>query len=176
MGQCSIYINLNLDMMEDSEGNIWVSIKTGLIKISLQKNVSAPITRESVFKNPAGNLFIIETFQLSSQTKGPENYVGSLYEDNYGNIWAGCANGLYVLKRGERTFVRLEKGENTGPYQPFRFISSILQVNKDSYLIGTEDGLNLLSNIKIDTPYGNDDIPVVDFSVHQILKGQSASS
>jgi len=169
-------LSLKSNMLLDFSGNIWASNLTGLVRLSYKRTNSLPITKETIFKHGAKDVYSIEFFQLSAQKYGTDNSVISLYEDKQRNIWVGCVNGLYILRHGTQKFVRLDQGANKGTQQPIMLINDILQINEDEYWIAALNGLYLLTNVKIAL---SDSIPnnsLLLFSLKQIKGGQSGTS
>jgi signal transduction histidine kinase/ligand-binding sensor domain-containing protein len=135
-------------MLLDSRGNIWASYQKGLIKISYQADIKIPVMRETIFNHAAQDIFKIDTVQHSSYKNRPENGVLSLNLDEQGNIWAGCAEGLYVLRQGDRTFVSLNKGVNKGIQQTIQDVRAVVQIDEDSYWVAARNDLYMLTNVK----------------------------
>jgi len=139
----SFSLSKYLDLMKDSRGNIWATSDRGLIRFSCKRN-----SKEMSFdKGPESNLHI-DFFPLNQDTISSQNLAYKIYEDSEGNIWTGCADGLYVLRKGGTSFVRLkiEAEKKTKFRTP---IEDILQQNKDTFWISPrgEDCLYLMTNV-----------------------------
>jgi signal transduction histidine kinase/ligand-binding sensor domain-containing protein len=135
-------------MLLDTRGNIWASYQKGLIKISYRADIKLPVMSETVFDHTAQDIFKIDTVQHSSQKYGPENGVLSLNMDEQGNIWAGCAEGLFVLRQGDSSFVRMTQGANKGTRQAIQYVRAVLQIDENSYWVASTKNLYLLTNVK----------------------------
>ena len=147
----SLYLsyNQNADLLRDSGGNIWASYMTGLMKISYKDSSKNPLNSEILFKKGPRNLLKSEIIQLSSGKHGQNNHVRTLYEDKKGNIFAGCASGLYFLKKGQQSFIRLDNNEEKKTQQPLLEINAIAQIDDNSYWIATENSLCFMTNAKM---------------------------
>jgi len=168
--------NVKFDMIKDSEGNIWASGLTGLIKISLKSSLKKAPGIEMLSNSNVDETFNIESIQLSDQNFGPDNSVSSFLEDIHGNIWIGCAEGLYIKCKGDQSFLRLDKGANHGTFQTVNYLSSIIQINDNSFLLASYDGLYFLTNVKIAFSNTSPDISKLKFTLNQIKGGQRAIS
>ncbi len=168
--------NLIWNMLRDSRGNIWASLQTGLLKISYLENIKMPVTKERIFDYGAKSIFKNELILLSSQKYSPDNTVRSIYEDDQGNIWVGCADGLYIQRKGDHTFVRLDKGANKGSQQAIQFVGQVLQIDEDSYWIEAAKGLYLMTNVKIALSGNIPDNSLLIFSLNQRIEGQRSYS
>jgi len=136
-----------MDIFCDHNGIIWASNQAGLVKISINAAIKKPVSKDMVFEN-TDQIFQTEFIHLSSSIYAPENSVRSVYEDDQGNIWVGCLNGLFVLRITDQHFTRVDN-KRTGESGPILSeISDILQIDDDSYWIASVDGLYLLSNVK----------------------------
>jgi len=169
-----VYVNFR--MLRDSGGNIWASCQTGLVKLSYQENIEMPVTRETIFTHAANSIFKIEPIQLSTHKYRPDNSVLSLMEDDQGNIWAGCADGLYVLRQGNHTFVRLDKGANKGTQLEVQNINAILQIDENAYWIAAAKGLYLLTNVKMALRDSAPDNSLLHFSLKPMIGEQAIYS
>jgi len=167
---------LTKSLIIDSHGNIWSTGQAGLIKLSLKDNIRTSVTKITVFEHQAKDIFNIQFFQLSNQKYGPDNNVNSIYEDHHGNIWIGCVDGLYILKQGGRTFVRIDKGANHGTQPAIKWITKILQVNENEYLIAADNGLYLLKNVQLALRDSIPDKSLLLFSCEKIKDGQTCIS
>jgi len=165
-------VNVNYTMLRDIVGNIWASNQTGLVKISYKENIKMPVTKETIFNGGAKSIFNIETIQLSSHQYSPDNSVMSLNEDDQGNIWAGCAEGLYVLRKGDHSFVRMDQGANKGTQQAIQGISKVLQIDENAYWIAAVKGLYLLTNVKMALRDSIPDNLLLHFSLKPVIGRQ----
>ena len=123
-----VYDIKTLDLMKDSRGNIWATNDYGLIRFSFKENFNNKII--GFDKDPKRNLSI-DFFQLSQNKDYTENHALKIYEDSEGNIWTGCFDGLYVMRKGDTSFYRLETGANLNCFA----LNDILQLNKDTIFI-----------------------------------------
>jgi signal transduction histidine kinase/DNA-binding response OmpR family regulator/ligand-binding sensor domain-containing protein len=165
--------DLSKSLLRDSHGNIWASNKTGLLKISYKKNFNVTTAGDSVFKYSVKDLFTIETLQVSENKYGPENNVLSLYEDHQENIWAGCMEGIFMMKKGSQTFTRLDSQTKKKFTEVFTSVRDILQFNENTFGIISHNDLYLLENVKsvIDS---NHNQSLLHFTRKKFKDGQSA--
>ena len=124
-----------LDIKEDSEGNIWVATAAGISKIyndgekvqnytsdSESGNLSNDNTTTMLISNSNKiyvgtaegiNLYDKKTDKFNLiYPELKEEYVNSLTEDKYGNIWAGTENGLYKINVGTNVIERFESTDD----------------------------------------------------------------
>jgi len=167
---------LTKDLIIDSHGDIWSTGQTGLIKISWKENIKASVTKNKILEHQAKDIFNIQFIQLSNQKYGPDNNVNSIYEDHHGNMWVGCVDGLYLLRQGGRTFVRIDIGANHGSQPAIKWITEILQINENEYLIAADNGLYLLKNVQLALRDSIPDKSLLLFSCEKIKEGQTCIS
>ena len=167
---------LTKDLIIDSQGNIWSTGQTGLIKLSWKEDIKSLVTKNTVFDYQIQDIFSIQSIQLSDQKYGPDNNVNSIYEDNHGNIWIGCVDGLYILKKGGQTFERMDKGANYGTQKAIKWITEILEINENEYLIAADNGLYQLTNVKMALRESIPDKSLLHFSCETIKGGQKCIS
>ncbi len=95
-----------MDLTRDSHGNIWATGDEGLIRFRFKKDVS----RDNIVFDRSPESFIsFDTFQLSKDKDPFKNIVIKIYTDSEGNIWAGCEDGLYVMRTCDTVFRRFLK-------------------------------------------------------------------
>lgn len=164
--------NLNPDMLRDYEGNIWASSSSGLIKISYDYTLKKPLTSKIIFGEGGKNIFKKEKIQLSAIKSGQDNSVSTLFEDNEGNLWVGCISGLYLKKRENRSFIRLDEKMEKGTHTGFLDVKAIVEIDENSYLIATRNNLWLLKNVKAAIHDKIPDISLLQFSKKQIIGNQ----
>jgi len=140
-------VTINPWMIRDSKGNIWATDHRGLIKFSKQEKIPVNLSKEMIFNHGIKGIYNTEFIQLSIQKNSAENSVGNIYEDHSGNIWAGCVEGLYVLRNGTHKFVRLDKGADNGTMKPIEYINSIAEINNNEYWISVSNGVYLMRNV-----------------------------
>jgi signal transduction histidine kinase/DNA-binding response OmpR family regulator/ligand-binding sensor domain-containing protein len=141
-----IQSDLSKCLLRDTQGNIWASSQQGLIKISYQKNFKEADAMDSVYNYSIKNLFNIESVQLSTDKYGPDNSVLSVYEDQQENIWVGCLEGIFIMKKGYKTFTRLDVHPKKGNDEVLTSVRDILQLNEHTYWIISKNELCLLEN------------------------------
>lgn len=109
-------------LMEDHEGNIWISSKGGgLIRYNYRK----------------------DTFETINEQKGlPSNSVYAALEDNIGNFWISSDAGLTLWKRRENTF-RTFTTEDGLQGQEFNRLSYFKSAD-GTMLFGGTNGLNVV--------------------------------
>lgn len=129
-----------LRILEDREGNVWVSTVRGLdrfrefsvVPYSTREGLSSDETA-SVMARSDGSIWvatmrglnILRDGKVSKLDRGPEvlrtQQVTSMFEDDSGRTWIGAAQSMFVLDRGKFTPVEDAEG------QPAGLISSIAQ-------------------------------------------------
>lgn len=134
------------NILIDSEGNIWAPFHRKLIKISYQSNQKETLNGDILPSKRLIEVFTSEKNQSSFTKHEPGNLVTTLFEDSQGNIFAGCKSGLYVLLKGQHTFIRLDTGEGKKIQKPLHDIIAIAQIDKNSYWIATRTSLCLMTN------------------------------
>lgn len=164
--------NLNPVLLRDSGGRIWATSLTGLIRISYQDSLRKTPSRDLIFDKNAKNIFKRETIQLSPNKYGLNNAVKTIYEDSDGNIWVGCMSGLYFLKKGRYSFIRLDEGLESRIYQSLFDIKAIVQIDLNSYWVAAGNDLWLVKNAKMALRQRETDISLLQFSKKQIIGDQ----
>ncbi|AWY01239.1 hypothetical protein A8139_15705 [Marinomonas primoryensis] len=105
-------------LMQDSESNLWLgTISKGILRVS------------------KGH---IET--LNTQSGLPNNRVLSILQDLEGSIWIGTNGGLMRLRKAPFT-TWTKKRNLVGNY-----IRSVIDVDSESVLVGSSEGLSLITN------------------------------
>jgi diguanylate cyclase (GGDEF)-like protein len=105
-------------LMQDSESNLWLgTISKGILRFS------------------KGH---IET--LNTQSGLPNNRVLSILQDLEGSIWIGTNGGLMRLRKAPFT-TWTKKRNLVGNY-----IRSVIDVDSESVLVGSSEGLSLITN------------------------------
>ena len=139
--------DLSKSLLRDSYGNIWASNQTGLIKISYKKKFKETDARDSVFNYSVKDLFKIESLQLSEDKSASDNSVLSVYEDHQENIWVGCLEGIFIMRKGYKTFTRLDSNPKNGLGEVLTSVRDILQLNDNAYWIISQNDLCLIENV-----------------------------
>jgi signal transduction histidine kinase/DNA-binding response OmpR family regulator/ligand-binding sensor domain-containing protein len=153
-----------MTMHLDSRGVIWASDLKGIIKISYRKNKKSLITKDDIFQN-GEKCFEIEPLKLASHTADEPNIVFSLNEDDQGNIWMGCIDGLYFLRNGRLPFIRLDNGSENGKHPVIQYARKILPIDENSVWILDSRGLYLLTNVKKALQGNIPDVSLLTFSL-----------
>jgi signal transduction histidine kinase/ligand-binding sensor domain-containing protein len=114
---------------EDRYGNLWLGSTEGVLcKYNPDEN---SFTNLSLYDEYIGNLFN-PTF-------------GSLYIDSENNVWFGTEIGLFVYNQSTKSFTHYQKGNSKNSLNT-NAVSSILELEKDIFLIATDHGgLNILN-------------------------------
>lgn len=117
----SISSNLILDILEDSQGNIWIATPEGLNR-----------------KLKESDQF--ERFQFDTKLKSSisNNYVTAIYQSRNGNLWIGTTNGLNLYDPIRNSFRRYKMTDGL----PNNQISSIGEDGKGNLWIATTNGLS----------------------------------
>ena len=169
-------LNLSKSLLTDSHGNIWVSNQTGLIKISYKKNFEVTGDRDSLFNYNVKDLFKIELLQLPEDKFGPDNRVLSVYEDQQENIWMGCMEGIFIMRKGNQTFTRLDSYPEKGFCKPITAVRDILQLNKNEYWIISQNDLCLMENVNSIFRDSTSDRSLLHFTRKKLTDGRPAIS
>ncbi len=109
------------DLLEDSEGNIWIS------------------TSEAVdFFNRKQNTFV--TYRNDPKNPGSISYNGAnvIFEDSKKNIWIGTSNGLNLFNKKDSSFVKFTKEDGL----PDNSIKAIEEDNFGNLWLSTNRGLS----------------------------------
>lgn len=88
----------------------------------------------------------MDFIHLTENLSSSGNIADKIYEDEQGNIWVGTYDGLFIMRKGDLKFIKLEF---TGSIQHVKldYIVDILQWNEDSfYIVGSES--YLMTNVK----------------------------
>ena len=133
-----------LDLNKDSKGDIWATGDMGLIRFSYVKDFEL---KKMKFEKDPEMFLNIDFFQLSTDKNPNKNIVIKIYTDAEGNIWAGCEDGLYVLRKGDTGFHRFEIEVETKAISR-TYVNDILQQNKDTFWILSGTANYMVTNIK----------------------------
>ena len=161
-----------LDIKEDIEGNIWVATAAGISKIynngekvqnytsdsksgNLSNDNTATMLISSSNKIYVGtaegiNLYDKKTDKFNLiYPELKEEYINSLTEDKYGNIWAGTENGLYKINVGTNVIERFESTDDVNTISE-NYIYKVYYDGDKHIWIGTYDNgfckLNIENN------------------------------
>ena len=161
-----------LDIKEDSEGNIWVATAAGISKIyndgekvqnytsdSESGNLSNDNTTTMLISNSNKiyvgtaegiNLYDKKTDKFNLiYPELKEEYVNSLAEDKYGNIWAGTENGLYKINVVTNAIERFESTDDVNTISE-NYIYKVYYDGDKHIWVGTYDNgfckLNIENN------------------------------
>lgn len=132
------------DILEDSDGRIWVATSSGLSVLQFSKNLEKPRIR---IKN-----YVAGAEHAIMEGIGG-NYTAVLYQDNNGFLWIGTESGLNRLDVTSRTFTYFRHD----PVCPTSLSNDDIQVIHEVpggpgnvLWIGTEKGLNRLDTVTLD--------------------------
>ncbi|MCI4669270.1 MAG: hypothetical protein MRZ79_14135 [Bacteroidia bacterium] len=125
----SLESNFTTKVFIDKSENLWVSSNKGINKISLgylRKNRSA-----------------FQHFQIPQPNDGSAKDVLSLFEDDFGNIWAGSYGlGLYIYHKKSEKWIRFKVKKGALNRLSNSVITTIDRDKDGVYWIGTFGGLN----------------------------------
>ncbi len=126
----SISDNTIRSLFEDKQGNIWIGTKAGIL------NKYDPILEKFTKWNLNSNSTIYRS-------------VKAIYEDRRDNIWIGThLDGLFKLNT-KNNFIEQWKVDTTKANSlSHNYVTSIIEDNKGSILIGTYNGLNIFDPLK----------------------------
>jgi signal transduction histidine kinase/ligand-binding sensor domain-containing protein/DNA-binding response OmpR family regulator len=158
-----------LDLMKDSRGNIWATNDKGLIRFSYKENFN---NKEMSLDKGPGSMLNINFFHLTQNTTPAHNLACKIYEDSEGNIWTGCIDGLYVMRKQDTSFYRLE----IKTLEFYNLIHDILQENKDTFWILSSNGCYLMTNVKKALQGSIPDSSALCFTKFFVAKGQMSTT
>lgn len=160
---------------EDSEGNLYISDKTGLYiwnrssnltkyyqnndvaSDAVRSNYSVPVVVDKdnrVWLGSSNGLKVlneeneIESFEsFYNISFGPKSETREIHEDADGNIWVGTIQGLYKFDYNRKTLDFFKKDENSNESLGHNSIYSIYQDRSGSVWVGTwGGGVSMLSD------------------------------
>jgi signal transduction histidine kinase/ligand-binding sensor domain-containing protein len=167
----SFYTNEYLDLMKDSRGNIWATHDKGLIRFTYKE---IPKNKDIKFDKGPESILNIAFIYLSHETDSFQNHTQKIYEDTNGNIWIGCIDGLYVMRKGDTSFCRFEI-EAAKKATSVTYIRDILQENDDKFWILSYSADYLMTNVKEALLGSVPDGSVLDFKKFTVSKEQTNS-
>jgi signal transduction histidine kinase/ligand-binding sensor domain-containing protein len=141
----NIAFNSGFDLLLDTEGNVWCTDTIGLLKISYKSGIKKGNIQ---WNDKPEKIFNITHIDLSSEILSNKNVVLKIYEDNNGNIWIGCRDGLYILRKGNNIFYDLSLLDKTYGISYGFCVYDILQFNADTFLLITTYDDHILRNVK----------------------------
>lgn len=136
--------NAVLDVLLDSEGDLWLATWGGMMK-------------------KRGNSFETYTYKPGQLDQGPcGNQLFDLMEDHRGNIWAASfRGGISVYLKGEKKFKKLFQETSEKIHIASERPTVIFQDSKKRIWIGTEgDGLY---SVQVDNDYNLSDVTLYEY-------------
>lgn len=118
----SLPSNVVGDILVDAQGNIWLGLEEGLVRIdwtSKQQKLFVP--------NPA------------NPNSTADNSIGTIAQDHKGNIWAGSDHGVYRLNPASGAITRYVNDPND-PHSLSNNISRQIYVDKQGWVWTGSDG------------------------------------
>lgn len=150
----SIVNNYILDIKEDAEGNIWVATANGLSKIlndgysitnyieGIDKGNLTNSNTTSILITKENNILVATAEGLNIYNKKTDSfekmpnqgilatqYINSITEDDKGNIWAGCKEGLYKLNINSLEIKQILSSDEIEKYEVYK-----VYYDKDGYI------------------------------------------
>jgi ligand-binding sensor domain-containing protein/signal transduction histidine kinase len=124
-------------------GMYWIATNGGVSRFDPQARSQAASAEAQNHGAPAdgsGSRSLFTTYRLGSEA--PPNFVNVIYEDRYGNIWAGTAGGLFLLAGGDikGSFRRIELNLQMRSDKVLE-VMSLVEDKEGSLWIGTIKGL-----------------------------------
>jgi signal transduction histidine kinase/DNA-binding response OmpR family regulator/ligand-binding sensor domain-containing protein len=165
------HLGNSLKILRDSNGNIWLSGVPGLIKVSYKNDIKRPVSKEMIFTRKLGTIYKIDTINLSVKNYSHQNIIVFIYEDSWGNIWIGSGEGIYFMRTGTDSFIRIDEDKDGATRLTSLVIGDILQENEDTFLICTRSGLNKITNVRKALMGGVVDKSLLKFSKIEELSG-----
>lgn len=77
------------------------------------------------------------------------NYIRSIYEDSYGNVWLGTIQELNLFDTRNKKIIRLDTGTNKKEIKASKLVNCILEDKKKRLWVATTLGLEMIINKKI---------------------------
>jgi len=96
------------NLLLDNKGNILAPFGRELIRISVQEDIRADELVDLIFSENASQAFKIERIPVFNAENNGDNYVTIIYDDQEGNIFAGCHDGIYMMLEDAGAFIRLD--------------------------------------------------------------------
>lgn len=164
------------NLIMDQGGSIWAPFSNELVKISYKKETPKGLEpKELIFSEQVREAFHIENITLFPEEEETDNFVTGLYEDQQGNIFAGCREGIYVQQKESGTFIRLDKQQGHAE-SPVQYVTSIAQLEHNKYLITTNSNLMLMEGEDGKSLLDSARIPQVQFHIQERFKDISPIS
>ncbi|WP_286233161.1 EAL domain-containing protein [Thalassotalea sediminis] len=161
--------NYVFDMVQDSDGFIWIGTDDGLNKFdgktfkqyrfnSLEEHSLAGNSIRNLLIDSDDNLWIgtdnglsvynrqldnFTTFRSepNNDSKLTDNFIWQIYEDKAQNIWVATEQGLHKFDKEERTFTRIKVRKiSDNTLLNFKAIRTFFQDQKGNYWISNYDG------------------------------------
>ena len=117
-------------VFEDKTGHIWLATRNGLNELIENYNTGG---------------FTIKKFQnnYSDTNSLTDNYITSIYQDHYGNVWAGTySEGLNMIDKKNNTITHFRSEPGNTQSISSSSITVIFEDHLGVLWIGTSDGLN----------------------------------
>jgi signal transduction histidine kinase/DNA-binding response OmpR family regulator/ligand-binding sensor domain-containing protein len=142
--ESSFFFSKPLDLIKDFRGNIWATNENRLIRFS--NNVNFEGKAHDPYIDPVLKLHT-DLIELSQDTNSVNDTPLKMLSDSDGNIWVICLDALYVMRKGDTKFNRLE----VPPQISSASITSdrdFLQDNNDTFFIVANKAVYIMENIK----------------------------
>jgi ligand-binding sensor domain-containing protein/signal transduction histidine kinase/CheY-like chemotaxis protein len=114
---------------EDRSGVLWVGTHDGGLNKMVRDKNNYEIFRYWINEN-------------STPNNWNYNYINTIFEDRFGTLWIGAAEGLYRLDRIKGTFKRYLYNRNDPKSLSHNRVRAIYEDRRGNLWIGTKDGLD----------------------------------
>jgi len=159
------------NLIMDQEGNIWAPFASELVKISYKKEKPKGLdVKELIFSEQIRDAFHVENIAVFPEEHETDNFVTALYEDQQGNIFAGCRVGIYVKQKESGTFIRMDSG------YPVQYVNAIAQLEHNKYLITTNRKLLLMEGFNGELAFDKARMDQVQFHIQKHFKDETPIS
>lgn len=118
-----------LSLTIDKKSNIWAgSAKEGIFRLVKNKNSYGQIENYS--------------YKASSRESVSSNWISSIYEDRFGNIWLGTAEkGINKYTYNKELFLNIDRSAGLGS----NYVLDLFQYNSEKVLCGTRSGISVFN-------------------------------
>lgn len=164
------------DILIDSEENIWVTYRKGLIKISCRDDLKKLMTDNISLNLENGNVFKTELIDLPFSNAEQGDLVTRIYEDRNKNILIGCISGLYFLDKSQGALTRLSSGTEKDAGDSISQVRSIVQADDNTYWIAAGSFLYNLAELNSAYDKTTSDISLTVISKSRIREDQIPTS
>lgn len=138
---------------KDDETVLWIGTRNGLNKLVIQnKNALIPLSSSNV-----------EISSYSVKSGLPDNFIGSIVQDDNGYLWLGTAAGISRFDPKSETFVNFSSADGLNGTD---FVSGSVYSSADGLLFfGSMNGLNIFNPAEIEISAYHPPVIITDFLI-----------